>query len=407
MTLTRPKENITSHKKYLKILLYVFLGFAVIGSQFSIAVSSVGVGGLIILIPVWCIVNKNVYYGGKYLMLLFLLLILSQGISSAFSADPSYSFTNILKKISIYIVFFAAIITTEDTKNLQKFLAVFFAVTAIVSIIETTRFIIDYNSITKPLAAFRLEYYGFPITNGEIKMLILLMMIPLMFMKKEFILNKWILVLLCLPVLFTFYLTNARNAILGLVTGLLTYGILKNKYFLAGVVIVIAGFLLLAPMPLKERVLSIADMNHPSNHSRIVMWETGMKMIKDNLLFGIGDVDVKKAYEKYKKPEFHGEGSHMHNNVIHITLTLGLLGLITWLGLMIYIFYKQVKIYIASKEDELLNILAVISLISMIAFQISGLTEWNFGDSEFAAVLWFSLALAFIAEKLHKPKTNG
>jgi len=54
-----------------------------------------------------------------------------------------------------------------------------------------------------------------------------------------------------------------------------------------------------------------------------------------------------------------------------------------------------------------LNIIAVSSLASMIAFQIAGLTEWNFGDAEFAAVLWFNLSLAFVAEKLINRKQNG
>ena len=70
---------------------------------------------------------------------------------------------------------------------------------------------------------------------------------------------------------------------------------------------------------------------------------------------------------------------------------------------MIYMFVRQIKIYLLTRKNLVLNSLALVSIVSMIAFQISGLTEWNFGDFEFDAVLWFMLGLAFLAEKLfHK-----
>lgn len=386
--------------KYVEILSYIFLGLAVITSQFSIATSSIGIGGLIILITTRLILQKGIKFDYKTILFLTLAFIACQVISSVFSNDPAHSFNNIYRKISIYIVFFSAIITIDNVKNLQRFLAVFFIFTALISCIEITKFFIEQSS--KPISEFRLEYYGYPITNGEIKMLILLIIIPLIISKTGFILNKLTLILLSLPLVFTFYLTNARNALLGLFTALVVYGALKNRYFLAGLVTVIVLFLLFAPLSVKERVMSIADINHPSNHSRFVMWDTGWKMIKDNLIIGIGDVDIKKAYEEYKKPEFHGEGSHMHNNVMQMALTTGFLGLVMWLGLMIVVSYKQIQAYLKTKQNEFLNIIAAVSICSMIAFQVSGLTEWNFGDAEFAAVMWFSLALGFIALNLHK-----
>ena len=43
----------------------------------------------------------------------------------------------------------------------------------------------------------------------------------------------------------------------------------------------------------------------------------------------------------------------------------------------------------------------------MIAFHVSGLTEWNFGYFEFAALLWFTLGLAFLSEKLYMQGADG
>ena len=246
-----------------------------------------------------------------------------------------------------------------------------------------------------------LQYFGYPITNGEIKMTILLIIIPFFLVKKNYLMSKLYLALLSLPVFITFYLTNARNAFLALSTSLVVLGMLKNRYFLAGLVTVTVLFLAFAPSSAKERILSIADLNHPSNHARFVMWDTGIKIIKDNLLLGVGDVDNNMIYKMYKKPEFHGEGSHMHNNVLQILVNFGIAGLAAWLSLMIYIFYRQVKVFRQTASNELLNLLAIISVIVMISLQISGLTEWNFGDAEYAAVFWFGLALAFLAARFY------
>jgi O-antigen ligase len=185
-------------------------------------------------------------------------------------------------------------------------------------------------------------------------------------------------------------------------SGLIVMGILKHRVFLISMIVILVLFLLLAPLPIKERILSIADFNHPSIKSRFVMWETGLKIIKDHPVFGIGEVDLKKIYVHYKPIEFHAEGSHMHNNFLQLILNLGIPGFLIWLSLIVYIFIRQIKICILTKKHFILNALALASLISMVAFQISGLTEWNFSDFEFAAVLWFNLSLAFIVEKLYK-----
>jgi O-antigen ligase len=129
------------------------------------------------------------------------------------------------------------------------------------------------------------------------------------------------------------------------------------------------------------------------------MWETGLKIIKDYPVFGIGDTDIIKVYTNYKAVQFHGEGSHLHNNFFQVAATIGIIGFITWLALMIYLFIRQIKIFILTK-NRFIECLGCCFYFCMIAFQISGLTEWNFGDFEFAAVLWFMLALAFLAEKL-------
>ncbi len=373
---------------------------AVFTSQFSIATSSIGIGGLIILTAFKLIVTNEKLQINSNLLYLFAAFILVQVISSAVCGNPADSFDHIYRKISLYIIFIASILFIKNTSHLKKMLIVFIIFTALISTVEIVRFALEYiPNPTKPLGEYRLEYYGYPVTNGEIKMMILLIIVPFFLVKKNYLMNKLYLAILSLPLIITFYLTNARNAMLALFAALIVTGLLKNRYFLGGLIAVSVLFLFLAPDAMTNRVLSIADLNHPSNHSRIVMWETSVKIIKDNLPFGVGDVDNNVIYRMYKTPEYHGEGSHMHSNIFQILVNFGVIGFAAWLLLMLYIFVKQVQVWLKTREFEFLNILALISVTSMIALQIAGLTEWNFGDAEFAAVFWFNLALAFLALK--------
>jgi O-antigen ligase len=377
-------------------------------SQFSIATSSIGIGGLILLTVFKLIISNHKLEVDRNLLYLFGAFILIQVISSAVCGNPADSFDHIYRKISLYIIFFVSILFIKNTTHLKRLLVILIAFTALISTIELIRFSMDYlPNPTTTITEYRLEYYGYPVTNGEIKMMILLIIIPFFLAKKNYLMNKFYLALLTLPLFISFYLTNARNALLGLFIALLVTGILKNKYFLGGLIGITLAFLFFAPAAYKDRALSIADVKHPSNHTRFVMWETSLKIIKDNILLGVGDVDNNVIYRMYKKPEFHGEGSHMHSNIFQILVNFGVLGFAAWLVMMLYIFARQVKAWLVTREFEFLNLLALISITSVIALQVAGLTEWNFGDAEFAAIFWFNLALAFLAIKFKAKGDTG
>jgi len=387
--------------EYLDKGIMISLGIHVIGSQWYIALSSIGQGIMLALLIIRLILNHKVYKAESFIYIVFLLFVLSEIISSIFSVNPANSFMN-TKRVLLFAGFFVTFTFIKDTKRLRYFLIVFFIFSALLSTYEIIRFYFEAYLPNKNLTLndMRLQYFGYPITNGEIKMLILLLILPFLFIKENFVLKKYWLALIFAPIFITLFLTASRNAILGLFLGVIVIGILKNRKFLLIFLLVTVLFLLFSPFEIKDRILSIADLNHPSNQSRFVMWQTGLKIIKDHFFVGIGDTDLLQIYTQYKIPVYHGEGVHLHNNFMQVFVSFGIIGLIVWIAMMIYIFCRQIKIYIITRKDNLLNTLALASLASMVAFQISGLTEWNFSDYEFAAVLWFALGLSYLSQKL-------
>jgi len=96
---------------------------------------------------------------------------------------------------------------------------------------------------------------------------------------------------------------------------------------------------------LKELNYIAEEKFHTSFGQRLAMFYMGGQILKENPLIGVGagdEMDVLKEKiktEEYKKFHYLDDRRHFHNVFLHITVQLGLLGLILILALFYY-FYK-------------------------------------------------------------------
>ena len=101
--------------KIVHTLILVFLGIHVIGSQISVALSSFGLGGIIILSIFKIISDKNIYRPEKMLVYVFLLYIFAHIIASIFSIDPADSFIQ-SKRVLLFSGFFVTLMFITELK---------------------------------------------------------------------------------------------------------------------------------------------------------------------------------------------------------------------------------------------------------------------------------------------------
>ena len=156
----------------------------------------------------------------------------------------------------------------------------------------------------------------------------------------------------------------------------------------------------------RSRVGSIFDFYMPSNFTRFALWNAGIKIFKDNPIFGVGDIDLAKLYSQYKNyydKEIHG---HMHINYVHILVILGSFGFVVVMFLFYKIFRVLIKIYYETKGVEFVSSFSIGAIGVFVSFLISGLTEWNFGDHEIIKLLWFVVGLNFSFYNHYKEKEN-
>lgn len=154
----------------------------------------------------------------------------------------------------------------------------------------------------------------------------------------------------------------------------------------------------------RSRLLSSVDLYIPSNFSRFALWRAGWLIFKDHPLVGVGDIDLADLYKQYKRNFDKEIQGHLHNNYIHLLVTLGIFGFIAVMFLLLNIFIVHIKNYSVLKGEPFAASYALGAAGSFVAFLVSGLTEWNFGDHEIITMIWFMLALSIAFVKYRKDK---
>jgi O-antigen ligase len=159
-------------------------------------------------------------------------------------------------------------------------------------------------------------------------------------------------------------------------------------------------FLLLAPVPLVNRILSIADLQDSSNYDRLCMADAGLRMIAERPLFGIGPDMVQRRYALYRNPTAPRFWvPHLHNNLLHLTAERGLSSLAAYVWLMAAPIALAVRRYRAEggargpRADLYLG-----TILALAGFNLAGLFEYNWGDTEVQRLALFLLAIPFCLE---------
>jgi O-antigen ligase len=159
----------------------------------------------------------------------------------------------------------------------------------------------------------------------------------------------------------------------------------------AWVVPVVAALaLVVMPPAYRSRALSTFDPHHPTNVDRLRLWHTGWNILRHHPWTGVGPVDLRPYVLRYRSTTEGQVHGHLHDNWIHIAATLGSIGLLAFLWLMIGLGRMAWGAGRARAPAELHG-LALGIWGSYCGFQWMGLFEWNFGDVEVTIALYFLL----------------
>ncbi len=387
-------------------IILVFLTIQVFSVGFSIALSSISFGiwaGIWILQLIFYrhpgisdILRKEL----KYFSLFVLAFIIFDVFSRAFALMPESPFLG-LKRYLLFFVFFGVIAKIRTRNEMFIVLRVILVAMALISVYEIISFAVSLPSYIghRSLGEIRLDTFAHSITTGEIKMIVFVSLFPLVLKKGGDFMQKKYLIPALLLVFLSLYITQSRNVFVAVFVCFIITGIVINRKFLYIFLLTAAVVIAIMPSQLRERITSIANPEHPSNNSRIIMWKTGWKMFLDRPVIGIGDNQFIDAYKTYKNIEYDGEGSHLHSNYMMVLATHGILGFAAYAGMFILLFLKHLKYY-RENPPGTEKLLIFGCLLAAVSFHISGIFEWNFGDWEILTLLLFFTAVPFALKQI-------
>lgn len=176
-------------------------------------------------------------------------------------------------------------------------------------------------------------------------------------------------------------LSYTRSAWIGLAAGLvLAAAVWRPRTFLAIPVVALAVALAM-PRSVLERAASIVDLHHPSNYDRLCMVKSGLEMVGDHPLFGVGLGMVERRYPVHRQDDApRWRIPHLHNNPLQIAAERGLIGLGAYLAVLV-VFALHTVAALRRRDHPAFPALAG-CVLAVAGVTVAGLFEYNWGDAE-------------------------
>jgi O-antigen ligase len=189
-------------------------------------------------------------------------------------------------------------------------------------------------------------------------------------------------------------LTFTRSAWVGVCVGVSLLFILKDFRLTGLIPVIVALMFALAPDSITDRIMSVFDLRDPSSRDRMAMVQTGLAMVKDHPLTGVGPNMVPRLYTEYRDPQsVEKTNPHLHNVPLQIAAERGLPALAIWVACIATLAVGVFRVF-RTASDRVPPGAALAAVAAMLS---AGMFEYNFGDSEFLMLFLVIVTLPFAA----------
>jgi O-antigen ligase len=191
-------------------------------------------------------------------------------------------------------------------------------------------------------------------------------------------------------------LTFTRSAWVGTCVAVAVLLMLRDRRLLGALPVVLALGVALAPAPVTDRIYSMFDLNDPTNRDRVAMMHSGVSIIRNHPLTGVGPDTVKEQYADYRHPlAVQDLNVHLHNVPMQIAAERGLPALGIWIWFIVVLTIDMLRKLKRSANPSL----AAAGLAAIAGMLAAGMFEYNFGDSEFLMLFLVLVTLPYAAER--------
>ncbi|HBL30197.1 MAG TPA: hypothetical protein DD490_25475 [Acidobacteria bacterium] len=310
--------------------------------------------------------------------------------SIAASFDPVTSLGGLRELFTLSALLVAPLFVRGE-REVRRLVDVLIGVGAVLAVAGLAQFLLGFGHLDKRIRGPFSHYMTF---SGLLLICDLLLIAMLVLRRERRRFWSWsALVVINVALLGTL----TRNAWVGLVVTLLLYTAVRAPRWLLAVVPAAVLFALLAPRPLVERAVSITDLQDRSNYDRLCMLKAGMSMVAERPWFGMGPEMVERRYAIYRPPSApRYEVPHLHNSFVELAAERGIPELLGYLAMLAATAGVAWRRYVREGRDAgPRSDLYVGVLLALLAFNVAGLFENNWGDTEVQRPALLLLAIPF------------
>jgi O-antigen ligase len=314
-------------------------------------------------------------------------------VSCAFSLDPLESFKRSRQLLLYCIVPMSVrLLRGERATTALNVIIALGAAGALVGIVEYAALgFDDINHRPRGTLGHYMTY------SGLLMLVVCAAAARLIYYKKE-----WIWPAIAVPALLVaLIVTESRNAWLGTAVAVSALLAVRNAKLVLAVPVAALVLIFASPAIVQQRLHSIVDPHDATNRDRIAMLKSGVRMVEDHPIFGVGLNLVPRVYPQYRTADAVDPAgavgtqtrAHLHNVPVQIAAERGLPALAIWLW------------FVAIAARDLFRQLwrgparavAGAGAAALIGMLVAGLFEYNFGDSEFLMLFLGLITLPYAA----------
>ncbi|HYO21719.1 MAG TPA: O-antigen ligase family protein, partial [Flavisolibacter sp.] len=345
-------------------------------------------------------------------------------IAVIFSSHFILSVKYLLAKSWYLLAFFVApLLLWRDEKSLKRSALVLFSAMLLATVLTMIRHAVmnfTFSSINDALAPFFRNHVNYSA--------LLVFMVPLQVLLLKQARTKMqrpaviLSFLITLPAL---YFSFARGAWLALITGAISFPLLRKRWLLQSFVLVVI-FMIAAVFWLRhnnryvafahdyrstifhenfrEHLTATYELKDMSTAERFYRWVAGVRMIEDSWQAGFGPTTFYQHYKSYTVPAFktwvsrNEEQSTVHNYFLLLIIEQGAFGLMLFVLLLGTVFWYAQKVYHRTTDLFWKRSVAVIAALMAMQCTLNFLSDLIETD-KVGSVFYLCIAALIIIDK--------
>lgn len=223
----------------------------------------------------------------------------------------------------------------------------------------------------------------------------------------------WFKLLVVILATLSIFLAKSEGAIVGvaIAAGLLLL-INKKTRVLLLIILAISAIVFFTQPEVRELIITKLTMSDYSSLVRRLMWQETLMMLRDNWFWGVGLASFPVAFAGYHKFWFE-IFPYPHNTLLNVWSELGLLGVISFVWLMVSYIVINIKnifsiVWQSAERLPFDKLASFIFLVAGLQIIIHGLVDAPYFKNDLAIIFWILIVATSLNCSLkEKKERNG